>query len=392
MKCKKMIPLLMVFPLLLTGCWDKVEIDERIFISSIGVDAGPDISKQKEDPDVKSNDPFQQVDFNKLRVTYAYPNISELTPQKGGTAETKQISADSYSMQGAVAKATAMSSRTVSFGHLKLLMLDKGIMSHPDAVKEITDYLQREPSINRMMLVVMCDGKAEEYLKYKPDMEKNVEKYIRGLMKNNEGFGNARITTLNDVLKELSKNGNSLVPIISYDKEKQQLFYFGMGVIKDYKYKGTLTARENTLLQLMKGKSKNNSRVVFADGHPVDYIVDSADRKVKVNMENDKLKFDVAIETEGLIKGYSTGNELLSAEKLQKLQDDFSSSISKECSEVIKITQEDMNVDVIDLRENVQKFHPVIWRKVKDSWSEAFKDAEINVHVDAKIRRTGTVK
>ena len=47
MKFKKILPVILSC-VLLSGCWDKVEIDRLNFISTIAIDPGEDIGKEKE--------------------------------------------------------------------------------------------------------------------------------------------------------------------------------------------------------------------------------------------------------------------------------------------------------------------------------------------------------
>jgi hypothetical protein len=54
--------------------------------------------------------------------------------------------------------------------------------------------------------------------------------------------------------------------------------------------------------------------------------------------------------------------------------------------------QREFAVDIFGLREHVTKFKPGIWERIGGNWEEAFKDAVINVNVDAKVRRIGTRK
>ena len=76
-----------------------------------------------------------------------------------------------------------------------------------------------------MMYVVLAEGKSEEYIKYKPDMEKNIENYISGLMENSNRNDNIFPVTLNEFLILLSENGNALIPRITIEKDKNELKY-----------------------------------------------------------------------------------------------------------------------------------------------------------------------
>lgn len=378
--------------MIFSACWDSVDIDKRVFISTIGIDVGEDIGNTSTLKKLKKGDAFQEVEFKKLKVTYAYPNISQLTPQSGGTAETKFINVEAYSLQDAVSKATNKSSRSINFGHLKLLAINKSVMQNPDEVKEIVDYLQRQPAINRTMMVVMVDGDIQKFLNYKPDMEKNIETYLTGLMDNNSKFGSISVVNLDEFLKDLSINGNAIIPFVAMENDKKEMMLQGVGIIKDYSLKGFLTSKEYSDIEFLKGSARGGKKVVFLDGHPIDLSISSVKRKIKFSKEVDKLVFNLYLNIEGEAKGYYVGKQILDDKFIKGLEENFNQSLSTEFEDIIKITQKEDNVDIVGFRENVEKYHPFVWRQVKNNWDDEFKNSSVNVFVSTQIRRVGVVK
>lgn len=376
----------------MSGCWDKVEIDKRLFVSTIGVDAGQDIGKDKKLKDIGPSEPFGEMNMKKLKVTYGFPDISQLGPTNGGTAKEKEISVDAYSMDDAYNKTAAKSSRTIHFGHTQLLLLSSDLMAYPDTVKEIVDYLQRQPSLNRTMQVAVTDGNVEGYIKYQPVMEKNIESYISGVMENSSQNANVYPLGLNEFLMLLSENGNATVPRLSIDKDKDELKVNGVAIIKDFTLKGYLGPAETANLEILRGKLKGGKKVILYEGHPVDYNIDSLERRVVVSRRDDKLQFDLYIDMEGELKGYYFGKELLISKELKTIQNDFNKAIAEECKKVIKTTQSKFGVDPIGLREYVEKYHPIMWKNIKDNWDQEYKQAVINININTKIRRIGVVK
>lgn len=391
MKFYKILPIILCCTLM-SGCWDKVEIDKRLFVSTIGVDAGQDIGKEKKLKDIGPSEPFGEMNLKKLKVVYGFPDISELSPGKGGTAKEKNISVDAYSMEDAYNKTSAKSSRTVHFGHTQLLILSSDLMAYPDTVKEIVDYLQRQPSLNRTMQVAIADGSVEGYIKYQPVMEKNIESYISGVMENSSQNANVYPLSLNEFLMLLSENGNATVPRLSIDKDKNELKINGVAIVKGYSLKGYLGPIETSDLEILRGKLKGGKKVILYEGHPVDYNIDSLERRVAVTRKNGKLQFNLYIDMEGQLKGFYIGKEFLNSKELKMIESDFNKSIAEECRKVVKTTQSKFGVDPIGLREYVSKYHPIIWNNIKDNWQQEYKDAVININVDTKIRRIGVVK
>ncbi|WP_051541775.1 Ger(x)C family spore germination protein [Clostridium lundense] len=391
MKLKKVI-LILICCMFTTGCWDKVEIDRRIFVSTIGIDAGQEISKEKELKKLNPNEAFSDNNVKRLNITYGFPDISQLGPQKEGVAEQKSINVDAYSMEDAFTKATAKSSRNISFGHSKLLIMGNNFFGYPEAVKEVLDYLQRQPSLNRNTLVVMAEGKVEDYIKYKPNLEKNTQEYIQGLIENSNRNSSVIPTDLNQFLMNLDENGNSIIPSLTIDKEKNEIKLAGTCLIKNYVFKGILSPTETADIKILRGKFKGGKKVIYEGGHPIDFEIDDMERKITMDSKDNKLTFNINIELEGQIKEYYLGKELLSPQTISKIEDGFNKALKDEMEKVIKVTQNKYSMDLIGFREHVEKYEPKTWNKVKKDWDEIYKNAVINVNVNTHVRRIGAIK
>lgn len=391
MKFKKIL-LIILSCILLSGCWDKVEIDRQNFISTIAVDPGEDIAKENLLKKIKPDDPFAERQIKKINVTYGFPDMSMLGPGKSESTLDKYINVDAYSMEDAYSEATAKSSRDIYMAHTKLLILSSNLLNHKDTVKEIIDYLQRNPNINRMMQVVVCDGLAQDYVKFKPPTENSSQYYISGLMDNSKRNSRIMSTTLNEFLILLSENGNALLPRITIDKEKNELKLAGAAIIRDYVLKGYLTPLQLLDVQLLNGKFKVGKKAIYVDGHPMDYVIDGYTRKMKIVQEGSKLVINVNINLEGQISEYYAGKKILDIGELQRIQNNFNKSISVECEKVMEIAIKDFGIDPFGVREYIEKFKPDLWSKIEKSWDEEYKKISVNVIVDTEIRRIGAVQ
>lgn len=391
MRYLKMIALILCCTVFI-GCWDKVEIDRKLFVSTIGIDVGKDISNEKELKNIGPNDPFGEFGMRKLKIIYGFPDISGLSPGKGGTAEEKSLSVDAYSMEDAFNKSAAKSSRSILYAHTKLLLLSSNLLAYPNTVKEIVDYFQRDAALNKVMHVVVAEGDIESFIKYQPVTEKNIESYISGVMENSAVNANVLPITFNEFLIMLSENGNAVLPKLTFDKDKKEVKVSGVSVIKNYAIKGDLNPVETSDIELLRGKLKGGKKVIFKEGHPIDLSIEGLDRRITVDRREGKLRFNIYLNLEGQIKGYYLGEEFLDSKTLADIESNFNNSIKEETQKVIKRTQNEFGVDPIGLREYVEKYHPIIWNEIKDNWEQGLKNAEIEVNVNTKIRRIGAAK
>ncbi|EPY2275662.1 Ger(x)C family spore germination protein [Clostridium sporogenes] len=392
MKSKKYLVIMLILSTIcMTGCWDKVEIDKKAFVSVLGVDAGKDIGKEKQLEKISSAASFTGSKFDKIRVTYAFPNISELGPEKGGTAGENSMSLDAYSMQDSIDKIVNKSSRSLSFGHLKLMVLNTSILDYSNTFKEVIDYIQRQPAINRMIYVVFSEDKSEEILRFKPNMEKSVENYIIGMLENNEKNNTAFPLTLNEFLEETSQNNTALIPVINIDKKNKELKISKVAVIKNNKIKGYISTEQSNNIQLINKKFKGGTRTIIRDGSPLDYSIENSERKIKLK-DKENLSFDIKLNLEGQIKGYNIDKQIFSKGDINKIEEDLNKAITQEINEVIRVSQSEHNTDILDLGEYVHKYHPKLWKKIKGNWNDLYKSLDINVTVDTKVRRIGAIK
>lgn len=392
MKTKKIIPLVLL-PLLISGCWDKVEIDRKSFISTIAIDVSDNIDKEEKFKKIDSDDEFQDKGLDKLSITFGFPDISGLSVEQGSSAKEKFITTKAYSIQDGIRDMASRTSRSINTSHTKLLILSKDILLYPETFKEVMDYFDRNPKINKKMIVVVADGKAENYVSYEPLMEKNIESYIGGLIENSDRNSSILPMTLNELLILLHQNGNAVIPSIDYNKKSDEIFLSGVTLIKDFEAIGGLDPVETSGLEILRGKMKGGNKVVFIEGSPVDFQIDGINREVKLLEVNEEgLKVKINIKLEGQIKNYHLEKCVFNKECIKKIEDSFDKSIEKECEKVARITQEKYQIDPIGIREMVMKYHPKKWAEIEEKWDEVYKNSIIDVSVHTSVRRIGVTK
>ncbi|MHC1681626.1 MAG: Ger(x)C family spore germination protein [Clostridiaceae bacterium] len=389
---KKLIICLSII-LMLTGCYDKVEIDRKSIVSTLGIDVGDDILKVKELNEVTPESPFAEKELNKLKVTFGFPDMSEIEPQKGTSVKDQFLSADAYSMQDAVTKASLRNSRVVTFGHNKVILFSNELFEYDQTLKEVLDFIERNPDTNKVAYVVVCEGKAEDFIKFTPKNEKNIENYLVGLMES--AHRNSAVVPVKfiDLIKAIKEKRDITIPRLTFDKEKKEVIIKGSSIFQDYAIKGFVSSIETADLEVIKGKAIGGKKVIYLNGNPVDLIINGVNSKVTLTSKDvDNLEFNVDILIEGDIASYQAEDDLYSKQTLDNIQYYFNKSLSEEYMRVLNRTQIGFGVDVVGFNSHLKSFHPLIYGKVKDDWIEYFKKANINISVDTKLRRIGVIK
>ena len=164
-KLSVLIISVMIFPMLF-GCYDKVEIDKRAFVSTIGLDTFEFIDKKEELKNINPDAPFAMKQLEKIKVTLGFPNISQTGEKESGNAPNNTMVAEAPSFEDAIIRIGNKSSRTVTFGTGKLMVISEDFFRYPDTLKEVLDNIRRSPNINRVMYVIICEGQAEDAVSY----------------------------------------------------------------------------------------------------------------------------------------------------------------------------------------------------------------------------------
>ncbi|WP_010293829.1 Ger(x)C family spore germination protein [Clostridium senegalense] len=386
MKMKKII-LIMIMSLMLVGCSDSVEIDNKAFVSTIAIDVGQDIENRNNIKEIKTKDPFTEEGLALIEVTYGMPDIRNMEPEKG-SAEEISITSTGYSMTDAYFNALSKTSRELHFGHSKLLLLSERIFDYPDVLSGVLDYISRDSILNRSMLMVITKGDAKDYVGYKPVTEDNIENYISGLMLNSSKKSIIVPVTLHNYFSTIGRD-EVLIPYIGIEGEDLKIY--GMKVIEKLTPKGLLNNSQVSNIQLIKGDIGATEKIAFIEDKIVDYQIDDTDSKLRVSYdkEKNKLHLNYHVITEGEITGAYMGARMLDSDKINNIQNQLSDSMEREFLETFKVLQKDYNIDPLEIRDHIIKFKPTLWREIKDNWIQLYKDADITFDVESKIRNVG---
>lgn len=388
----KIIKLILVLlsALLLTGCWDSVEIDRKAFVSTIGIDVGADVALKSQLVNSKnetSGETIKNENNNFLKVTYGFPDIRNMDRQKG-TAEEISITIDGYSMSDTYFKAIGKSSRKLHFGHSKLLLISDELFKYPELLNEVMDYIQREPSFNRTITMAIVEGKAKDYVAVKPITEDSIDKYITSLLGNSTQSGAVAPITLTKYI-DMNKTYNiSMLPVFSL-KEENDIELTKMAIIKNFTIAKYLSNAQTSDVQILTGDIGACVKSINKEGHTVDYYIKGADSDLAVTYEGGKLHLNYTINAEGSLKAYYIGGKTIDEETLRNLEEAFNKSMEADLRSVIDFTRYEADADVLRVATNIRRYHRNIWKEVKDNWPETLKEAEISVEVNNYIRTIG---
>ncbi|MCX7951010.1 MAG: Ger(x)C family spore germination protein [Clostridiales bacterium] len=382
---KKFLALLILLSsLFLSGCWDKIEIDERAFVGGIYVDVLE--GGKSKSGDIKS---FYEQDMNnRLKVIFTIANPKAIAG--GGEEGFITVEAEADSIPDAIRKIGVRLNRTPFFAHAKVLVISKNILKDSKVFRELIDYAEREPDINAQVNVMMLDGSIDELVKIKPKLDIYLVTYIQGVFNNAQNLSYIVPIKLLQLTAQLNAGEKAYIPIITVKKDEIEIK--GVALIKDNKLYKTVDEKYLRAFQYLNSQLKGGRKFINYNGTSVSYFIQDNYRDLYVKDDNGKLKFILKAELEGYIENNIFSKEQLEKKDLDKMEEILSESFKLELMETIKYFQEDVGADYLGLEDYTRKNYNKVYKKFKDNWDEAFKEAEFEVEAKAFIRRIGSKK
>lgn len=364
--------LLLQISVLLMGCWDKIEIEERAYAMTVGIDVNV----------LESDDP--------LYVTFVIPNPAAIDGQSD--EHNIIIAGTGSSLYSIKRRFSTRSSKELYLGHLKAVLIGEEIARQPDLLREIFDALEKDPYISRKVRIAIVEGTAKALLEVEPSIEPNISKYIMEIFSGAHRTNHAPLQDLNEIFRFLHRNGNGVITKISPGNE--DLKASGAAVFKNLEFVGWIGPEINRGLMFLRDKIDMGGYNVEYKGNKVPIEITHSKTKYHLVEEDDDFKIIVDVTLEGDVRQFyfNPEEDILSSDLLGELELLYKSIILENINGTLSILQNEYGVDVVGFDQYIQKFHPKLWREIKEDYEDIFPQLDIVVNVDASIRRVGLSK
>ncbi len=387
--------------LLLTGCWDRLEIEDRAIVLGISVDnAAPGAAdKESEISHTAEGFPVPDVNMIRINVQIALPGKIPLGPGEsgGGGRGSEQtvwvVGTEGHTVDDAIMNLQQQISGRLFFGHLRVIVVSADVASL--GMQNINDYFHRNPEVRRMAWMMICKGSAEKLMRAAPELERVPALYLMSTMDNAVKLGKFPENYVGMYWSNSAKQGQEgYLPYVELKKE-QNIEVKGMAYFKDDKLKGMTKPFQVAAYMSIKGMNPAGYRGVVkigGDSEMVMIYATSRRSSIKVRIQDGEPIVNVAIFTEinleEKINDQFTINDSASLTQIEK-QDE--KSLKLEVENLIREMQE-KGADIFGFGEYVRAKKPGYWNArigSKDRWQSAFKELRVEVEVNSKIRRIG---
>lgn len=380
MKTVKGILVLILSVTVLSGCWDRVEINDVAIVSAIGVDLVND-------------------DELKLSLQVAIP--SKLSTAQGGGASggkgTFVISETGKTVSEAFRHIQMKMPRRIFFSQSRVLLIGEKLAK--EGVANIVDFHTRyhEPRINTM--IMFTKGEATEIIKSKPKFENVTAEETKELIKLDVGLS----ILIRDFENMLLVDGRepvaqefvlSPIEVDSSKKGEKIQSLGGVAVFKGDKLIGWLDGPETRGLKWMRNEMETG--VITIDipeekgSGRISTTINKAESKLVPTLKNGKVKMDIDVEVEIEVIENASNVSLDTESNLEFLNKSVEKEVKERIQIVVDKVQKELQSDVFGFGERVYKKYPKEWNKTfKENWEEIFPQVEVSINPTVYTRRIG---
>lgn len=363
--------------LLLAGCWDKIEIEDRLFVLSIGVDSTEEVKRY--------------VSEEEYILSFVSPVVDQIKEGPGPTFRTYKSVDKSVIMS--LTQLLERFSKKQFFGHARNIFFGEDIMKNEKLLKEILDGLSRYHELHNSMYAYIVPGRAEEVFKVKPMYDKLLMTYIAGITENSDYTSRILNISLSDMIIMLENQKGGLV-IPKLVPEKEEVRISGAGVLKDYKLIGYLDDQETEVYNWLTNKVKGGSIEVEHNDISTVFRHFTFNRKIELSkVEEGNIYLNYRMETEGSIEEYMMGKEILDNALLKEISNEVEEKIESESEKLIKKFQQEFEIDLVGARDYLRKYQPKLYKTIENDYEKFFTDGiVVEVTANVNIRRVGLIK
>jgi len=392
MKKISIFVIIFLITFLLTGCWNRREIETLGFITMVGID------KAREEGKIE------------LTVHMAKP----FAMGKEGAIPIEKpfwvVSSTGYTIFDAVRNLRAQSPREPVWVHARLVIFGEELAR--EGIWDVVDFLDRDNETYWLLNIMVAKGvRASEMLHAEFEIEKMPARGIfsillraesdlstvvsvnhTDLLQAMESEGLEPVLTRGEIVRR--KGEGSVEGELTRENIGTSVRLTGAAVFKDDRLKGYLNKLETRGFNWIKGDTKSGIIVVEhpqREGKRVALEMLKAKGSYEVKIVEGKAHVDVKVEAQGNLGEVQEYMDMFENPELwQSMERRMATVIRNEVMASVAKAKE-FESDIFGFGGYVARNDPKEWEKIKKQWDQMFLECIVNVDVRCELKRAGRV-
>lgn len=386
---KILVNLLLVVMILfgLTGCWSRKELNDIAVATALGID--------KRD--------------GKYLLTVQILNPGEIA---GTTGQSNRSETTTYEKSGktlfeAARNLTTVSPRKVYMSHLRVIVIGEELAE--EGIKKILDFLSRDHEFRADFFIVIAkDTSASSLLKILTTLEKiPANKVFNSLKSSQDNWAPTKTVQLDELISSMISKGKD--PVLSGvyvvgnveqgtkpsnvegGSHNTTIYIDSIGVFKNDQLIGWLNRDESKGYNYITNNVKSTIATIDCKDGLLSIETIRTKTTVKGEVKQGKPKIMIDISTEGNVGEVACKIDLSKLESISEIERKYEEQHKKMIKAAIEKAQKEFQSDIFGFGDVIHRTDPKAWKRMEKNWDDIFSDLDVSIHIDAKIRRLGTI-
>jgi len=390
---RKAIRLLFLFLLftamtaMLSGCWDRTEINDLAIVLAAGVDQG-------------------EKNMVELTVQVYVPTSGSGASSTGepgalntAKGQTMISTADGVSLADALSHLQERLSRKLFWGHGDVLVFGKTRAAA--GIKDDLDFILRFVQMRERADVYVTEGKAIEIMHLIPRLERSSMEALRELSKTQVS---TEVDLRNIVQNMLETPGQTffLPSVLSGEEmsdehnvhKTDKPYFAGVSIFKHAKLIGSVDNELTRGVFWLTNRIKASVITLTPEKSEGTVSIDLISSRTVVHPRIDeKGKWHVVLSIAGMgdVLQNTTSLDLMKPEDMLLVNRGANDLIRNRVDRALAHIQKNMKADVFGIGNAFRKHYPKQWKQAMGNWEQVFPEVEIRSDVNVRIVHTGIV-
>lgn len=365
--------------LLLTGCWDRNELNDLSLITAIAFD-------RAENGEIKTT------------VQILIPQSQGGGLMQGGSSgqRTTIRSSEGTNIADALAKLQRKIPRKLFWGQCKIFIFSEAYAK--SGIRDDFDFLVRHPQPRERAYMLISKGEASEALELFPPIERSSAEVLRELTNLQRGI---RVTMEQLSIMLKGKSQTAALPLVhilpppkSADKPFMTLPYMkGAAVLKQGKLVGEISEEVMRGIMWVNNDIKDIT-ITYKAGATADHIsLNPVKAHIKLipTIKDDKWMITIKVTAEAGIIQNGTPMNPMNPHLLKIMNEAFRKDVKERIQLAVRDAQVRLKTDFLNFATAFYRKYPEQWEKVKSRWDEQFTKVEVKIDVKTQLIKPGLV-
>lgn len=368
---------LLLCSMLLTGCWDRIEINDLAIILATGVDY---VDEKVE-----------------LTAQIYVPRKAGGGPESGSQGSSSGATiirtAEGRTVAEAFNRLQRKMARNMFWGHCEVIVISeeagkRGLreyieffLRYPQFREHAYIFSSREPAKDVLALLDPLERSSAEALREMANMGLGVRVTLLELGKSIEGPSHSAILTRMLILP--SEPGQNPLASSPYVR--------GLSLYKDGRYVETVNEPLSVGVLLLANELNNIIMPVGMKSREGSISIRPTEIKATLTprIVNKEWSMQIRIHSKGEVVLNTTDANLTDPSKLAELEKAWSDKLKQLANQALEMSQKQLKADLFKFSVTFRNHYPKQWKEQQINWEAIFQDMKVEVKVKAYIIRTG---